>query len=129
MTLEPALAAKASFTGNPVRPMVIKAATEPYPWLDMDGPIKLLVFGGSQGARVTSEIVPHAIERMAVELRRRLVITQQARGEDETRVRETYARLGVNADVAPFFVDLPARIADAHHIVFGPAATYMWWVV
>ena len=123
MTLEASLAAKASFTGNPVRPMVIKAAAEPYPWLDMEGPIRLLVFGGSQGARVTSDIVPGGIEKIAPELRRRLVITQQARGEDEMRVRETYARFGVNAEVAPFFVDLPARIAAAHLIVSRSGAS------
>jgi UDP-N-acetylglucosamine--N-acetylmuramyl-(pentapeptide) pyrophosphoryl-undecaprenol N-acetylglucosamine transferase len=123
MTLENDLAAKATFTGNPVRPMVIQAAAEPYPWLDMDGPIKLLVFGGSQGARVTSDIVPPGIAAMSPELRRRLVITQQARGEDETRVREAYARLGVTAEVAPFFSDLPARIAASHLIVSRSGAS------
>jgi UDP-N-acetylglucosamine--N-acetylmuramyl-(pentapeptide) pyrophosphoryl-undecaprenol N-acetylglucosamine transferase len=123
MTLENDLAAKATFTGNPVRPMVIQAAAEAYPWLDMDGPIKLLVFGGSQGARVTSDIVPPAIAATSSDLRRRLVITQQARGEDETRVREAYARLGVTAEVAPFFSDLPARIAAAHLIVSRSGAS------
>src|SRR5262249_7375659 len=111
------------FTGNPVRPMVIEAAAEPYPWLDMEGPIRLIVFGGSQGARVTSDVVPPAIEELAAELRRRLVITQQARGEDETRVRATYARLGVNAEVAPFFTDLPARIAASHLVISRSGAS------
>jgi UDP-N-acetylglucosamine--N-acetylmuramyl-(pentapeptide) pyrophosphoryl-undecaprenol N-acetylglucosamine transferase len=123
MTLEKELAAKATFTGNPVRPVVIQAAAEPYPWLDMDGPIRLLVFGGSQGARVTSDIVPAAIGAISPELRRRLVITQQARGEDETRVCEAYARLGVTAEVAPFFSDLPARIAASHLIVSRSGAS------
>ena len=63
MTLEPLLAAKATFTGNPVRPMVIVAAQQSYPALDAEAPIKLLVFGGSQGARVMADIVPPAIER------------------------------------------------------------------
>jgi UDP-N-acetylglucosamine--N-acetylmuramyl-(pentapeptide) pyrophosphoryl-undecaprenol N-acetylglucosamine transferase len=123
MTLEGALGAKATFTGNPVRPTVTLAAAEPYPWLDMEGPIRLAVVGGSQGARVTSDVVPPAIEKLAPELRRRLVITQQARGEDETRVRESYARLGVAAEVAPFFVDLPARIAAAHLVVSRSGAS------
>jgi UDP-N-acetylglucosamine--N-acetylmuramyl-(pentapeptide) pyrophosphoryl-undecaprenol N-acetylglucosamine transferase len=123
MRLDGALAAKATFTGNPVRPMVIQAAAEPYPWLDMEGPIKLLVFGGSQGARVTSDIVPPAIAALPAELRRRLAITQQARGEDETRVREAYARIGVAAEVAPFFSDLPARIAASHLIVSRSGAS------
>src|SRR5205823_4175260 len=83
MTLDPALAAKATFTGNPVRPMVIAAAQQSYPALDAEAPIKLLVFGGSQGARVMADVVPAAIERLAPDLRARLSIVQQARDEDE----------------------------------------------
>ena len=123
MTLAAALSAKATFTGNPVRPMVLAAAQRPYPALDAGGPINLLVFGGSQGAKVMADIVPPAIEAMPAPLRARLAIVQQARGEDESRVRETYARLGVAAEVAPFFADLPARIAAAHLIVSRSGAS------
>jgi len=123
MTLDGPLAAKASFTGNPVRPMVIAAAGEPYPDFGDDGAIKLLVFGGSQGARVMADIVPSAVERMSPDLRARLTIVQQARDEDETRVRDIYARLGVKAEVAPFFSDLPARIAASHLIVSRSGAS------
>jgi len=123
MTLDGPLAAKASFTGNPVRPMVIAAAGEPYPDFGDDGAIKLLVFGGSQGARVMADIVPPAVERMPPDLRARLTIVQQARDEDETRVRDIYARLGVKAEVAPFFSDLPARIAASHLIVSRSGAS------
>jgi UDP-N-acetylglucosamine--N-acetylmuramyl-(pentapeptide) pyrophosphoryl-undecaprenol N-acetylglucosamine transferase len=123
MTLDAALTAKATFTGNPVRPMVIAAAQRPYPALEAGGPINLLVFGGSQGARVMSDIVPSAIEAMPAALRARLNLVQQARGEDEQRVRDTYARLGVKAEVAPFFADLPARIAAAHLVVSRSGAS------
>jgi UDP-N-acetylglucosamine--N-acetylmuramyl-(pentapeptide) pyrophosphoryl-undecaprenol N-acetylglucosamine transferase len=123
MTLDGALSAKASFTGNPVRPVVIAAAAQPYAPLQAGGPFNLLVTGGSQGARVMSDIVPPAVEAMAADLRARLNITQQARGEDEGRVRETYARLGVKAEVAPFFTDLPARIAGAQLIVSRSGAS------
>ena len=87
------------------------------------GAFNLLVTGGSQGARVMADVVPPAIEAMAPELRARLAIVQQARGEDETRVREAYARLGVKAEVAPFFSDLPARIAASHLIVSRSGAS------
>jgi len=113
----PELAAKAEHTGNPLRESVIAAAATPYAAPVAGGPLKVLVFGGSQGARVMADIVPSAIERMDAFLRGRLVITQQARDEDEPRVRETYARLGIAAEVAPFFTDLPARIADTHLVV------------
>jgi UDP-N-acetylglucosamine--N-acetylmuramyl-(pentapeptide) pyrophosphoryl-undecaprenol N-acetylglucosamine transferase len=123
MTLDAALAAKATFTGNPVRPAVIAASAAPYAPLETGGPFRLLVTGGSQGARVMADIVPPAIERLAPELRARMDIVQQARGEDETRVREAYAQLGVRAEVAPFFSDLPARIAAAHLVVSRSGAS------
>jgi len=116
------LAAKATVTGNPVRPAVI-AAAQAYPALDAATPLRLLVFGGSQGARVMADIVPDAIERLAPALRARLSITQQARPEDRARVAGTYARLGVAHDVAPFFTDLPARIAASHLIVSRSGAS------
>jgi len=113
---------KITFTGNPLRPPVIAAATVPYA-APTDGKLRVLVFGGSQGARVMADIVPPAVEWMSPELRARLAVVQQARGEDETRVRDAYARLGVTAEVAPFFSDLPARIAAAHLIVSRSGAS------
>jgi UDP-N-acetylglucosamine--N-acetylmuramyl-(pentapeptide) pyrophosphoryl-undecaprenol N-acetylglucosamine transferase len=117
------LAAKATVTGNPVRPAVVAVATQPYPALDRTSPLRLLVTGGSQGARVMADVVPGAIERLAPALRARLTVTQQARPEDHERVAGPYARLGVAHDVAPFFADLPARIAASHLIVSRSGAS------
>jgi UDP-N-acetylglucosamine--N-acetylmuramyl-(pentapeptide) pyrophosphoryl-undecaprenol N-acetylglucosamine transferase len=117
-----ALAAKAAHTGNPVRPAVIAAAS-PYLAPQPAGFVRLLVTGGSQGARVMADVLPPAIERLAPALRRRLVITQQARQEDSARVIETYERLDVSAEVASFFPDLPARIAEAHLVVSRSGAS------
>jgi UDP-N-acetylglucosamine--N-acetylmuramyl-(pentapeptide) pyrophosphoryl-undecaprenol N-acetylglucosamine transferase len=119
----PRLAAKAVHTGNPVRPAVIAAAAMPYPALATDGLVRLLVFGGSQGARIMSEIVPAAIERLDQALRVRLLVAQQARGEDLAQVRESYGRLRISAEVAPFFPDLPERIAAAHLVVARSGAS------
>jgi UDP-N-acetylglucosamine--N-acetylmuramyl-(pentapeptide) pyrophosphoryl-undecaprenol N-acetylglucosamine transferase len=123
LSRDPTLDAKATHTGNPVRPAVIAAAATAYPPLDAGGTLRLLVFGGSQGARVMAEIVPSAIERMAPQLRAKLNIVQQAREEDLPRVRDTYAKLGVAADVAPFFKDLPARMAASHLVVSRSGAS------
>ncbi len=111
-----AVAAKARRTGNPVRPMVLEAARLAFPAFD-GGRLRLLVTGGSQGARIMSDIVPAAIELMPEQARRKLVLVQQARGEDLARVRETYARLGIDAEVEPFFADLPMRIASSHLVI------------
>ena len=117
----PSLARKATHTGNPVRPAVIAASATPYPALD--GTLQLLVFGGSQGARVMADIVPYAVERLEPRLQARLNIVQQARDEDLPRVRDTYARLQVACDVAPFFKDLPARMAASHLVISRSGAS------
>jgi UDP-N-acetylglucosamine--N-acetylmuramyl-(pentapeptide) pyrophosphoryl-undecaprenol N-acetylglucosamine transferase len=123
LNAEPLLAAKATYTGNPVRPAVIAASSAAYPPLDTTSPIHLLVFGGSQGARVMADIVPPAIERLDPALRKRLKIVQQARDEDVGRVRDTYARLGVACEVAAFFNDLPVRMAASHLVVSRSGAS------
>jgi UDP-N-acetylglucosamine--N-acetylmuramyl-(pentapeptide) pyrophosphoryl-undecaprenol N-acetylglucosamine transferase len=123
ITLDAAFSAKATFTGNPIRPAVIAAAAVAYPALDLAGTFNLLVTGGSQGARVMSDIVPPAIELLGSDMRARFNIVQQARVEDQEYVAGFYARLGVKAEVAPFFSDLPARIAAAHLIVSRSGAS------
>ncbi|HEX5507367.1 MAG TPA: undecaprenyldiphospho-muramoylpentapeptide beta-N-acetylglucosaminyltransferase [Pseudolabrys sp.] len=118
-----ALKTKMTLTGNPIRSAVIAAASTPYTAPAPDGVFRLAVFGGSQGARVMSDIVPQTIERLPSALRERLFVTQQARGEDLARVQAIYSRLGVAAEIAAFFPDLPARIADSHLIVSRSGAS------
>jgi UDP-N-acetylglucosamine--N-acetylmuramyl-(pentapeptide) pyrophosphoryl-undecaprenol N-acetylglucosamine transferase len=105
-------------TGNPVRDAVMAYAAAPYVAPLGDAPINLLVFGGSLGARVMSDIVPGALARLPAALRGRLRVVQQARPEDIGRVRVQYAEAGIVADLASFFDDMPARIA-ASHLVIG----------
>jgi UDP-N-acetylglucosamine--N-acetylmuramyl-(pentapeptide) pyrophosphoryl-undecaprenol N-acetylglucosamine transferase len=120
---ESPLAAKATQTGNPVREVVIEASKTPFSPVEPNGPLHLLVFGGSQGARVMADIVPPAVERLPYTLRRRLSVVQQARDEDLPRVREAYARCEVKAEVAAFFPDLPARMAQSHLVVSRAGAS------
>ncbi len=119
----PATGARMVQTGNPVRPAVVAAASAPYPPTTPGGPLDLLVFGGSQGARVMSDVVPAAVAALPAEARARLRIVQQAREEDLERVRDAYARAGVAADVQPFFRDLPGRMAAAHLVVARSGAS------
>lgn len=111
------LARKLYHTGNPVRPAVLQAAGTPFSPLAGEGVLALLVFGGSQGARVMGDVVPAAIERLSPANRSRLRITQQVRQEDVERVRAAYRQAGVAASVEPFFRDLPALMAGAHLVV------------
>ncbi len=112
-----ALASKEVWTGNPLRPAALAAAQTPYDPPGNGGELRLLVFGGSQGARVMSDVVPQALERLEPALRARLHLTQQAREEDIERVRAAYDALGVTAEIAPFFKDLPMRMAQAQLVV------------
>ncbi len=112
-----------AFTGNPVRPEIVAAAVTPYEAPSDDGPIRLLVFGGSQGARALSEIVPEAIAKLPPKLCTRLQIVQQCRPEDIDSVRAVYARVGVQAELASFFSDMPQRIAAAHLVIARSGAS------
>jgi UDP-N-acetylglucosamine--N-acetylmuramyl-(pentapeptide) pyrophosphoryl-undecaprenol N-acetylglucosamine transferase len=120
---EPKLIGKVRRTGNPVRAAVIAAAGTPYAGLDATATVRLVVFGGSQGARIMADIVPEAVRRLDVQLQRRLAVVQQAREEDLARVRRSYADAQVAAEVAPFFADLPARIAASHLVVARSGAS------
>src|SRR5580700_3237951 len=114
---DPALAAKTTTVGTPMRPAILAAAAVKYAEPEPNGPLRLLVVGGSQGARVMADIVPGAIERLEPALWNRLMLTQQVREEDMARVRAVYDRLKINAELAPFFSDLPARLAASHLVV------------
>jgi UDP-N-acetylglucosamine--N-acetylmuramyl-(pentapeptide) pyrophosphoryl-undecaprenol N-acetylglucosamine transferase len=111
------LAAKVRFTGNPVRAVVIAAAGRPYQPPVPLGPVRLVVFGGSQGARYFSEAVPPALAALPPPLRARLEVVQQCRAEDLDAVRRAYAAAGIRAELDTFFRDLPERMAGAHLVI------------
>jgi len=116
--LRPGDAARAVLTGNPVRAAIAAIGERPYPELAAkSGVLSLLVFGGSQGARVLSDVVPAAAARLCATTRKRLSVTQQCRAEDLERVRAAYRNAGIEATLAPFFEDLPERLAAAHLVI------------
>jgi UDP-N-acetylglucosamine--N-acetylmuramyl-(pentapeptide) pyrophosphoryl-undecaprenol N-acetylglucosamine transferase len=117
----PHVLAKASLTGNPVRPAVLAAAARPR--RAPDDRLYLLVTGGSQGAKIFADVVPPAIASLAPEERARIVLSQQARDEDLARARATYDACGFAADLAPFFADLPDRIAAADLLIARAGAS------
>ena len=120
---DPRLAGKATQTGNPVRPAVAEASHIDYRQPDRGGPLRLLVFGGSQGAQIMADVVPAAIELLPVAVRVHVTVVQQAREENLANVRAFYTRLGVPAEVEAFYPDLPARIADSHLVIARSGAS------
>jgi UDP-N-acetylglucosamine--N-acetylmuramyl-(pentapeptide) pyrophosphoryl-undecaprenol N-acetylglucosamine transferase len=114
---DPQLSGKTTTVGTPMRPAILAAAAMKYVAPELTDPFRLLVVGGSQGARVMADIVPSAVERLEPALWNRLVLTQQVREEDMARVRAVYDRLKISAELAPFFSDLPTRLAASHLVV------------
>jgi len=114
---------RAVLTGNPVRDDIRALAANDYVPPQAGGEFRLLITGGSQGTRAFADIVPVAVEALPAELRARLRIEQQCRSEDLQRVRDAYARMGVNAVTADFFADIPARLAGAHLVVARAGAS------
>jgi len=108
---------KIVLTGNPLRPEVEALWGAPYHMPEAGGPLRLLVFGGSQGARALSDIVPAALTRLPREIKVRLRIVQQCRPEDIEEVRAVYERAEIAAELQTFFSDLPRRMADAHLVI------------
>ncbi|MBX6320550.1 MAG: undecaprenyldiphospho-muramoylpentapeptide beta-N-acetylglucosaminyltransferase [Rhodospirillaceae bacterium] len=111
------------YTGNPVRPAIAAVGADPFPTPTSDGPLNLLVLGGSQGARVFARVVPAAVALLPETLRRRLVIAQQCRPEDLEAARAAYAGQALEPTLSPFFDDMPARLAAAHLVIARAGAS------
>lgn len=112
--LKPKFAGKVHLVGNPVRAEVLALRDEPFPPYGEDGLLRVLVTGGSQGARILSEIVPDGLAMLPPAIRQRLQVTQQCRPEDLDAVRERYRSHGIPAELATYFEDMATRLADAH---------------
>jgi UDP-N-acetylglucosamine--N-acetylmuramyl-(pentapeptide) pyrophosphoryl-undecaprenol N-acetylglucosamine transferase len=108
-------------TGNPVRKAIAVLADAPY--LPPTEVVRLLILGGSLGARVFSDVVPAALAALPETLRSRLAVTQQCRQEDLARVRSAYAASGIAAELAAFFGDVAERLAAAHLVIARAGAS------
>lgn len=111
----PELEGKVQVVGNPVRPDIRALYDQPYP--PVDGTIRILVTGGSQGAKILSETVPQALAQLPISLRINLHVEQQARAEQLEQAKKIYGDAEIAAEVAPFFNDMAARLAAAHIVV------------
>jgi len=123
--IRPADRDKVHVTGNPVRETIAVVRDLPYSPPAAAGAVRLLILGGSQGARILSEIVPPALIGMAPELRMRLRVTQQCRRDDLDGVRESYRAADIAADLADFFDDIPVQLASAHLVISRSGASTM----
>lgn len=108
--------------GNPVRAAVLERAGAGY-ITPGDYPMSILVIGGSQGARILSDVVPPAIAELPADILRNIRVAHQARDEDHDRVAAYYAEHSINAEVEPFFRDVPTRMSEAQLVISRSGAS------
>lgn len=109
-------------TGNPVRGAVMERAGAGY-IPPGDYPMSVLVIGGSQGARILSDVVPPALAALPMDVLKNLRVSHQARAEDAERVSAYYAEHAIDADVQPFFHDVPTRMSEAQLVISRSGAS------
>lgn len=119
----PQTSAEIAQVGNPVRPAFLDIREQPYAAPANGAPFRLMVMGGSQGARVFSEVIPEALGKLDRDLRSRLDVAQQCRPEDLAAVQAAYATIGVKATLKSFFDDVPARLGAAQLLIVRAGAS------
>ncbi len=112
----PAHAVKnAVVTGNPVRAEIESIAVPAERYAGRSGPLRVLVVGGSLGAKVLNETVPQALA--LIDPAQRPLVTHQTGQAHLDSVRAAYASAGVDAELLPFIDDMPARLAACDLVV------------
>ena len=119
----PAHVRASTSTGNPVRAAIRALSHVDYPSLADGGMLRVMVIGGSQGASVFSRVVPEAMKLLPANLRARIRLDQQCRAGEIEQVRAAYDALGMQVDLAPFFTDVAARLANTHVMVCRAGAS------
>ncbi len=110
-------------TGNPLRAIAHEAANIPYAQPESGGVLKLLIFGGSQGAQFFSRVTADALALLEAEELARVELTMQVREEEMERTKAALDSLSMNAQLSPFFLDMPQLIAQSHLVMCRSGAS------
>jgi len=111
---------RASLTGNPVRPEIAAIAPPESRYAGRSGPLRVLVVGGSLGARALNDVVPRALALLTGE---RPVLTHQSGAQHLDSLRRAYSAAGVLAKTSAFIEDMAAAYAEADLVVCRAGAT------
>jgi UDP-N-acetylglucosamine--N-acetylmuramyl-(pentapeptide) pyrophosphoryl-undecaprenol N-acetylglucosamine transferase len=114
---------KVFVTGNPVKDEIIKIRNKAYPVIKPNKKIKILVLGGSQGARILSKVVPDAILALDDQLKKHIEIFQQCRKKDIRKVQDKYNKHEIKATTATFFNDVPQKLAVSNLVICRSGAS------
>lgn len=110
-------------TGMPIRKAIAELYGRPYPKTGKTLPFNMLVLGGSQGAKVFAEVIPHAIKMLASKQQKRIRMTQQCRREDLDAVRAAYDGAKCTLELSHFFDNMPELYAQTHLIISRAGAS------
>ena len=122
--LDPKLEGRIINTGNPVRCAFTDIRGQGYPKLQNENErLRILILGGSQGAKIFSEVIPRAFITMPEKLRQRFYVTQQCRSEDIKSVQDQYRQAGVLVELKTFFNNVPQLMGAAHIVITRSGAS------
>jgi UDP-N-acetylglucosamine--N-acetylmuramyl-(pentapeptide) pyrophosphoryl-undecaprenol N-acetylglucosamine transferase len=108
-------------TGNPVRPEIAAVAPPERRYAGRVGPLRVLVLGGSLGAKALNDVVPRALALIPGESRP--LVTHQAGAQHADTLRQSYAAAGVQASTPAFIENMADAYAGADLIVCRAGAT------
>jgi UDP-N-acetylglucosamine--N-acetylmuramyl-(pentapeptide) pyrophosphoryl-undecaprenol N-acetylglucosamine transferase len=117
----PQVIKKGQWVGNPLREAFLRQPGPEQRFAGRSGPLKLLVVGGSLGAKALNEIVPQALSRIPAAQRPRVLHQSGARQVDE--LRANYAAAGVQAELTPFIEDTATAYAEADLVICRAGAS------
>ena len=120
-TAFPGALPQGQWVGNPLRAAFLQQAAPEQRFAGRTGPLRLLVVGGSLGARALNEIVPQAVALMPVD--QRPVVIHQSGATQIDALRANYAAAGVQAECTPFIDDTASAFAQADIIVCRAGAS------
>jgi len=112
---------RGAWVGNPLRTAFTRQAPPEERFAGRSGPLRLLVVGGSLGAKALNDIVPQALALIPAD--RRPVVTHQSGASQIDALRANYAAAGVQAALTPFIDDTATAFAEADLIVCRAGAS------
>ena len=110
-------------TGLPVRAAIADVRHTPYVAPAAGEPINILILGGSQGARIFSDVIPEAIKRLPEDLKKRITFSQQCRPEELDRTHAAYDEVGAHVQLRAFFDNVPDLLRESHLLIARSGAS------
>jgi UDP-N-acetylglucosamine--N-acetylmuramyl-(pentapeptide) pyrophosphoryl-undecaprenol N-acetylglucosamine transferase len=120
-TAFPGVFAKGQWIGNPLRTEFLAQAEPQMRFAGRTGPLRVLVVGGSLGARALNTIVPQALALIPLE--QRPIVTHQSGEKQIDELRANYAQSGVTAELTPFIENTAQAFADADLVICRAGAS------